>query len=393
MRGWIDEYLSELIALGHRRSSLKVLTHHLIWFATFVARHGSREVAYLPKWIEVFVATLMPRHRPAAWRSVMNCFIRYLMRKGVIPLPQAAPAAHSHVAIMEAYLVFTLEERGVCREHLKGIRRFCNTFMVYLGSHGIRDLTAITPQAVHDFMIFDGKGYCRKTISYRCAMLRGLLRFLYRRRQVPVDLSAVVVSPRIYQQDQCPRFLTPEEVKIVLSMIDRGTVRGRRNYAMAMLLAVYGLRGGEVIRLCLNDIDWRNQKLYVRHRKAGNTTVYPLAVSVGEAIVAYLKDGRPASQHRQIFLSSVLPYGPLGWTVTAGVAIRRAIAKAGLHVDRPGTHTLRYSCAQRLFDHGMPMKTIGDYLGHQDPSSTQRYTKIAIEQLRTVAIGDGEDLL
>jgi integrase len=242
-------------------------------------------------------------------------------------------------------------------------------------------------------MIADGNRYCRQTVSHRCAMLRGLLRFLYRRRQVPVDLSAVVVSPRIYQQDQCPRFLTPEEVQTVLSVINQRTACGRRNYAMAILLAVYGLRGGEVICLCLNDIDWRNQKLHIRHRKAGNATVYPLAVSVGEAILAYLKDGRPASQHRQVFLSTILPYGPVGWTATLGCAIRQAMAKAGIRVDRPGTHTLRYSCAQKLFDQGMPMKTIGDYLGHQHPSSTQRYTKIALEQLRTVAIGDGEELL
>ena len=151
--------------------------------------------------------------------------------------------------------------------------------------------------------------------------------------------------------------------------------------------------GGEAIQLRLDDIDWRNQKLHIRRRKAGNATVYPLAVSVGEAILAYLKDGRPTSRHREVFLSNVPPYGPLGWTATPGRAIRLAIAKAGIRVHRPGTHTLRYSCAQKLFDQGMPLKAIGDYLGHQDPSSTQRYTKIAMEQLRTVAVGDGEDLL
>lgn len=393
LRGWIDEYLSELAALGYRRSSLKTLAHHLIWFANFVARRGSRNITHLPEWIEPFVAKVRLCSKPAVWRSTITRFIRYLTRKGVIPLPEEAPAAHPHLAILEAYLVFVREDRGVCLEHLKNIRRFCETFMVYLESHGFRDLAALTPQVVHDFMTFDGSRFCRKTVSHRCSMLRGLLRFLYCRRLVPVDLSSVVVSPRIYQQDECPRFLMPEEVKTVLSMIDRRTACGRRNYAMITLLTTYGLRGIEVIRLCLDDIDWRNQKLHIRHRKASNSNVYPLAVSVGEAILAYLKDGRPVSQHRQVFLSTVLPYGPLVWTAALGQVIRQAMAKAGMQVDRPGTHTLRYSCAQKLFDRGMSMKTIGDYLGHQDPSSTQRYTKIALEQLRTVAIGDGEDLL
>ena len=123
----------------------------------------------------------------------------------------------------------------------RSIRRFCNTFLVYVESHGIKDLAALTPQMLHDFVIMDGKRFCRKTVSHRCTMLRGLLRFLYHRRLVSVDLSSTVVSPRIYQQDQCPRFLTAGEVKTVLSMIDRRTTCGRRNYAMAMLLAVYGL--------------------------------------------------------------------------------------------------------------------------------------------------------
>jgi integrase/recombinase XerD len=393
LREWIDGYVSDLVGLGYRRSSLKVLTHHLIWFANFVGRRGCRDVGRLPEWVEPFVATLKPCSQPKTWRSTIACFIRFLIRKGAVSPPPEAPAAHPHVAVIEAYLVFTRDHRGVCREHLKNIRRFSNCLMVYLGSRGIHDLAALTPTVVHDFMISDARRFNRKTVSHRCTMLRGLLRFLYRRQLLSVDLSPVVVSPRIYQQDQCPRFLRHEEVQSVLSTIDRRTVFGRRNFAMAMLLAVYGLRGGEVIHLCLDDIDWRHQRLHIRHRKMGNMTVYPLATSVGEAILTYLKDGRPASQHREVFLSTILPYGPLKWTATLGRAMRQAMAKAGLQVHRPGTHTFRYSCAQRLFDHGMPLKTIGDYLGHQDPSSTQRYTKIALEQLRAVAVGDGEDLL
>jgi integrase/recombinase XerD len=390
---WIAEYFDELMAGGYRRSSLKVVAHHLIWFANFVARRGCRDVARLPEWIEPFLAKVRPSSQVTIWRSAITRFIRHLIQNGVVRPPREIPAVHSHVAVMEAYLAFVDKERGVCREHVKNTRRFCNTFLVYLESRGISEFAALQPQVVDDFMILDGRRFCRKTIVHRGAMLRGFLRFLYRRRLVRSDLSSTVVSPRIYSQDQCPRFLMPGEVESVLSAIDQGTSCGRRNFAMAMLLAAYGLRGGEVIRLCLEDIDWRNQKLHIRHRKAGNTTAYPLAVSVGKAILAYLKDGRPKSPHRQVFLSTVLPYGPLRWTATLGHAIRQAMAKAGIQVDRPGTHTLRYSCAQKLFDQGVPIKTIGDYLGHQAPSSTQRYTKIALEQLRTVAIGDGEDLL
>ena len=120
---------------------------------------------------------------------------------------------------------------------------------------------------------------------------------------------------------------------------------------------------------------------------------YPLSAAVGDAILGYLKHSRPASSHRQVFLSLNAPFRPVAWTAQLGVSVRKYMAKAGIQVERPGTHTFRYSCAQRLFEQNMPLKFIGDYLGHRATGSTQRYTKIALEQLREVAISDGEDLL
>jgi integrase len=168
---------------------------------------------------------------------------------------------------------------------------------------------------------------------------------------------------------------------------------------MMMLLATYGLRGIEVIRLRLDNIDWRKQLLHIRRRKAGNNTSYPLDPSVAAAVVAYLRHSRPTGTqshplaHREVFLSARPPFGPLQYTANLGVRVRHYIGEAAVTIDRPGTHTFRYSCAQRLLDGGSPLKVVGDYLGHNHPDSTQRYTKIAIEQLRDVARGDGEDLL
>ena len=241
-------------------------------------------------------------------------------------------------------------------------------------------------------MIAEGKRCGRTTLSQTCSILRGFLSFLQRRGLVTTDLSSVVVAPRVYQHERCPRFLTPAEIENVLSVIDRQSSRGRRDYAMLLLLSVYGLRGIEAVRLKFDDLDWRAQRLHVRRRKAGNHTTYPLAVSVGEAIVAYLRLGRPTSTRREVFLACVAPFDPLTCDTLSHHA-RKYIARAGVQVERPGTHTFRYSCAQQLLAEGMSLKVIGDYLGHTNPNSTQRYTKIAIDQLREVAMGDGEDLL
>jgi site-specific recombinase XerD len=114
---------------------------------------------------------------------------------------------------------------------------------------------------------------------------------------------------------------------------------------------------------------------------------------VADAIVEYLRNGRPVSSHREVFLSVIAPFRPLRSGFALASHIVKYLQRAGIAVDRPGTHLFRYSCAQRLFEEGMSLKFIGDYLGHADLHSTLRYTKIAFDQLREVALGDAEDLL
>lgn len=154
----------------------------------------------------------------------------------------------------------------------------------------------------------------------------------------------------------------------------------------------YGLRAAEVASLTLDDIDWRNERLKIRERKAGNTTTYPLSAAVGAAIIEYLKNGRPATICREVFMRCCAPHAPIG---SAAVVCRAAhfIRKAGISVPRAGSHVLRHSCVQRLLNANFPLKHIGDYVGHRSASSTQIYGKIAVEQLREVAFGNGEDVL
>jgi integrase/recombinase XerD len=162
---------------------------------------------------------------------------------------------------------------------------------------------------------------------------------------------------------------------------------------MMLLLTVYGLRGVEVAHLRLEDIDWRNKQLHIRGRKSGDNTTYPLARSVDDAIVDYLRNGRPASSDREVFLSVIAPFRPLVSGAAMASHVVKYLQQAGIVAHRPGTHLFRYSCAQRLFEAGMSLKVIGDYLGHVDLHSTHRYTKIAFDRLREVALGDAEDLL
>ena len=143
--------------------------------------------------------------------------------------------------------------------------------------------------------------------------------------------------------------------------------------------------------LTLGDIDWRRERLHVHERKADHVAIYPLSPVVGEAILEYLRQGRPQTDDRHLFFRHLAPHRPF---TCAGVSSRAShyLHKAGVPVRHAGSHTLRHACVQRLVDAGFPLKTIGDYVGHRSASSTQIYAKVAIETLREVALGDGEAL-
>jgi len=173
--------------------------------------------------------------------------------------------------------------------------------------------------------------------------------------------------------------------------VERRTVRGRRDYAILLFLVTYGLRAHEVARLTLDDIDWKRERFRVPERKAGHATAYPLAGVIAEALIDYLRNGRPETKDRHLFFRAVAPTSPItAAAVSSSVALY--LQKAGVQVRRPGSHTLRHTCVQRLLDAELPLKTIGDYIGHRSPESTRIYSKIDIASLREVASGDGEEL-
>ena len=165
------------------------------------------------------------------------------------------------------------------------------------------------------------------------------------------------------------------------------TPRGLRDFAIFTLLATYGLRAGEIVTLRLEDVDWRGERLFIRHSKTGRQTVLPLLASVGEAIVAYLRRGRPQTPAREIFMRVKAPYQPFHDGSSLHTLVTRRLQRAGIAPQgKHGPHAFRHAHALHLMRHGVPLKTIGDVLGHQAPTSTTVYLRLAMEDLRTVAL-------
>ncbi|MEX0708926.1 MAG: site-specific integrase, partial [Woeseia sp.] len=290
------------------------------------------------------------------------------------------------------FLTFLTEEKGLRPRSIKQYRFHLHQFAAYLKRIGIDDLIELSPTVLSGFIAEYGPRVAWTTLRNACGTLRVFLRYLHREGVLTKDLSSLVEFPQSYRHAHIPRSIPWDQVEQVLASVDRRSDCGKRDYAMLLLLATYGLRACEVAALTLDDIDWHNERLRIRDRKAGNSTTYPLSAVVGAAIVDYLKNGRPTTTLREVFIRTTAPLAPIGH---AAVATRAGhfIRKAGINVPRPGSHVLRHSCVQRLLNAHFSLKHIGDYVGHRSASSTQLYGKIAIEQLREVAIGDGEDVL
>jgi site-specific recombinase XerD len=289
-------------------------------------------------------------------------------------------------------LAYLQDERGLRPASLDSYRHYLTRFAGYLARIGLHELAALTPAVLSAFVIDQSPGLSRTSVRDLCGTVRVFLRYLHRAGLVRTDLSATIESPQAYRLADIPRAITWDEVRRVLDGVDRRSPQGKRDYAILVLLVTYGLRAREVTALTLDDLDWRQERLRVPERKAGHSTAYPLSTVVGEALLDYLQHGRPPTTDRHVFFRVLAPPTPM----TGGAIASRAshyLHKAGIVVPRAGSHTLRHTCVQRLVDAAFSLKQIGDYVGHRSPASTEIYTKVAVDALREVALGDGETIL
>ncbi|MCK7099673.1 tyrosine-type recombinase/integrase [Enterobacter cloacae complex sp. RIVM_C039474] len=164
---------------------------------------------------------------------------------------------------------------------------------------------------------------------------------------------------------------------------------GLRDYAILKLLATYALRAGEIGRLRLEDVDWRGDVLHIRHSKTGASSALPLLVPMGEALIAYLKHGRPETDVREIFVRSRAPYIAM---VSIYREVRRRMEAAGIELTgKRGPHIFRHACAVSLLHTGVQRKLIGDVLGHRSTESTIPYLKLSTEDYQTICAASGEN--
>ena len=235
-------------------------------------------------------------------------------------------------------------------------------------------LTAVEMADVDEFLAAKmASGSCKRaTIDNYARYLRAFLAFGEDRGSCRSGLTEGVIPSRIYRDDTIPTGLSRDDVRRLLASTEGERPVDKRDRAILMLLIGYGLRAGEVCGLQLDDLDWEQETIRVLRSKLGRTDLYPLSRGVGQAILRYLVDVRPKWPERSLFLALRAPTRPLRTSALSEI-VRRRLDRLGLEAKRRGAHVLRHAAAQHLLNHGLPMKTVGDYLGHRRIASTSVY--------------------
>jgi site-specific recombinase XerD len=262
------------------------------------------------------------------------------------------------------------------------LRRFLDRSKTDATAEGLR---ALTPQSIEKYLVEDRGADGRRAPRHLRSALRMFFRFCHAHGYTSQRLDLAVPPTRSYRLAQAPRGLTDEQARQVLASVDRSTPGGRRDYAILQMLHTYGVRGGQVRHLRLADIDWRANTLCFKAVKGGNPSRLPLTDAVGESLLEYLRRGRPASSHPEVFLRLLWPFAPIGSTSGFSALVARRVRAAGL-AGRWRGHAFRHAFATRLLACGQSLKTIADLVGHRSLSSTLVYTKVDFDALREAAL-------
>lgn len=255
----------------------------------------------------------------------------------------------------------------------------------YIARVDATSLVNLSIQGVDAYLDMRAPGLRRKSLKDVVERLRSFVRYLHRTGRITADLTPRIIAPLLYAYEAIPSTLSMEQIAAILGSArqDKSPL-GLRDYAILQLLATYGLRAGEIIRLQLDDIDWRIESLRIRHSKTGAHSLLPLMEPVGEALVSYLCHGRPKTADREIFIRSRAPYRPMSCIYNE---VRRHIEAAGVKPSgKRGPHIFRHARAVNLLRASVPRKIIGDVLGHRSTEATAAYLKLATEDLRAVAL-------
>lgn len=381
---YIDGFATHLRELGYPPASIPPKLRFVTGMNRLLEQRDTSLSELDEQEIPVFAAIIGEgRSKPRGENKTLFQFAAYLRRAAVAFGPRE-PRTDAE-RIERTFVRYLAEERGLAAITSETYRRIVQQFLRDRFPDGEIDLRGLTAGDVDQFILGEASRVSARTAGTVVTGLRSFLRFLHVHGETDLNLAGSVPSVANRRLVGVPKYLSPNQVQSILESCDQETATGRRDYAILLTLARLGLRGGEVVGLTLDDIDWEVGEIQVCGRP-GRTDRLPLPVDVGEAIVAYLADGRPRCESRHVFVRARAPIRSFPNSTAIGDILKRAMKRAGLEPVRTSSYLLRHTLATEMLNRGATLSEIGELLRHRHPDTTAIYAKLDLVHLRALAL-------
>jgi len=387
---YLDGFARVLVERGYARQTgrhqLRLLRELSEWLEHRGLGVGDVDESRLAEFLAQAVQGREYIHRCQA--AGLGLLLGHLRETGTLPVPHVEAEDTPLRRLEGDFTRHLVEERGLspatAGRHLPLIR----SFLAARFGTGPLSLSELRPADVIRFVLHytrsSGRSGGARDAKTMISGLRVFFRFLRLRGDITLDLAEAIPRVAAWRHSGLPKSLPPEQVRQLLESCDRSRPVGRRDYALLLLLARLGLRAGEVRAMRLEDLDWKAGEILVRG-KGHRLERLPMLQDVGEALVGYLRRGRPRCAARQVFVRTRAPHRGLANSSSVDAIVERALERAGLDPPLKGAHLLRHSLATEMLRRGASLGEIAQILRHRQPSTTEIYAKVDLEALRALA--------
>lgn len=280
-----------------------------------------------------------------------------------------------------------LQESNLAPGTIYNYRMYIFRATTFFVKHGVPDFDSLNNDMINLYL----KTFAGYSKAYIAGCMRSISKFLKFSHDFGyTDKTFDFPKITVYKDRRVPEYYTADEVSKILSAIDRGNALGKRNYAMVLLGARYGLRISDIISLKLSELDFENNCISITQQKTGNPLVLDMLPDIGWALIDYLKNGRPDVECPNVFLKHTHPYDAFSRSNNMHYMLRQYATSVGIW--KAGTekscrfHMLRYSLASDLIQQGVSLTTISGILGHSELNVTTLYAQLDVPQLKECAL-------
>lgn len=382
-----EQYLTHLLQIGWDANRVRAIAGYLVRIVQVMELTSLRKVELTEieeaavRWAENKGPERIGKRPDTSPRIFAVVARQWLRFHGSLTLPTAPPGRFD---VQLGEFKSALESRGLAGITIRSYANRLESFLRWV-SERHNDLSRLSVCDVDDYLASSREAGRRLiTISSQCIALRSFFIVAEDRGWCPTGIWRGIVRPRLPMYTESAKGPSWADVRRLIRSVNGRTPVALRSRALFLLFSIYGLRASEVARLRLDDFDWRNETFCVHRAKRGGIQQFPIQYEVGEAILDYLRYGRPHCACRNIFLTLQLPYRPLDarsmWSV-----VGKRMRRLGIQTERRGPHSLRHSCATQLLKKGVSLKEIADFLGHRTIKSVAIYAKYDRRSLRKVA--------